>query len=319
MYIDTIECFARTRFSIELKNALRKATGRKVWDEPTRDGYGWILFINGPTIDAINVLEQHWIDRMWLTALHVALEFDAINGTTRDELIKLIDKHFHIKRRRSSDEMFTVGETRYSVDTALRRSRGQRKASKIGVAYHDRPGKLDGELDKPRYEVRLESSRAIKTMGFHTPVDLLAIKPREFAAKVLTIKQHKGILETIINRSIAIEAAKPDPLPHAERRIRSLIRRAGLDCVSGFARSFPKQFERLPHWDCIDIVEMMQWVPMKRVCEGVGYMSHVSQAVQTKTDDEVRELHCLLPPKLIRVRLDPMDSSPKRRIVRLRL
>ncbi len=133
-YVDTIEVFARTRFSIELKNALRKATGRKVWDEQTRDGYGWLLFINGPTIDAVNILEQHWTDRMSICALHIALEFDLCEGATRDQVIKLIDKHFHIKRRRKTDEMIMIGETRYSVDTVLRRARGQRKAAKIGVA-----------------------------------------------------------------------------------------------------------------------------------------------------------------------------------------
>jgi hypothetical protein len=269
-YIDTIELFARTRFSIELKNALRKATGRKVWDEPTRDGYGRILFINGPTIDAIQILEQHWTDRMSICALHVALEFDAMEGVTREQLIELIEKHFHIKRRRSSDQMITIGASQYSVDTAYRRARGQRKASKIGVAYHDRIGKLDGEIDKPRYEVRLETGRAIKTMGFYRPVDLLTLKPREFAAKVLTIKDHRGILETIINRSIDIEATKSNPMPNTEKRIRTLVKRAGSDTLSGFARSFPKQFERIKHWDCIDIDERLYWVPMKRVVHGEG-------------------------------------------------
>ena len=281
-YIDTIECFARTRFSIELKNALRKATGRKVWDEKTRDGYGWILFINGPTIDAIRILEQHWTDRMSICALHIALEFDAIEGVTREQLIELIDKHFHIKRSRSKDRGIMIGKTKYSVDTALRRSRGQRKASKIGVAYHDRPGKLDGELDKPRYEIRLETGRAIKTMGFHTPADLLTLSPREFAAQVLTIKQHKPTLETIINRSIDIVGRGSNRMPNAERRIRELVRRAGSDTLSGFARSFPKQFERLQHWDCIDIDERPHWVPMKRRVRGVGSNAHVSQGPQTK-------------------------------------
>lgn len=281
-YIDTIECFARTRFSIELKNALRAATGRKVWDEKTRDGYGWILFVNGPTPEAIHILEEHWTDRMSICALHVALEFDAINGVTRDELEELIDYHFHIKRSRATDRGIMIGKTRYSVDTVLRRSRGQRKASKIGVAYHDRIGKLDGEYDKCRYEVRLETGRAIKTMGFHTPADLFTLKPREFAAKVLTIKQHKPMLETIINRSIDIEAAKSHPMPNARMRVSALVRRAGSDTLSGFAHCFPKQFERLPHWDCIDIDETMHWVPMKRCVQGVGNNAHVSQGLQTK-------------------------------------
>lgn len=267
-YIDTIEVFARTRFSIELKNALREATGRKVWDEKTRDGYGWILFINGPTIDAIHVLEQHWTDRMSICALHIAIEFDAFEGVTREQLIELINDHFHIKRSRSKDRGIMIGKTRYSVDTVLRRSRGQRKASKIGVAYHDRPGKLDGEFEKPRYEIRLETGRAIKTMGFHTPADLLTLKPREFLAKVLTIKQHKLILEMIIQRSI--NAMTPHPLINAERRIRSWVRRFDVDTLSGFARSFPKHFERLPHWDCIDIDETLHYVPMKRRVRGVG-------------------------------------------------
>lgn len=285
VYIDTIEVFARTRFSIELKNALRKATGRRVWDEPTLDGYGWILFVNQPTPEAIQVLEEHWTDHpMWLSAVHVAIEFDALDGVSRDQLVQLIDYHFHIKRRRSSDRMFTPPEhpgTLYSVDTQLRRSRGQRKASKIGVAYHDKPGKLDGELDKPRYEIRIETSRAIGTMGFHTPIDLFTLKPRDFLAKVLVIKQHWPTLEMIIQRSVDIENAKPRPTPNAERRIWSVVRRAFAHTLSGFASAFPDHFKRIQHWDAIDIDERLHWVPRKG-CERVGdelsLMSHVSQA-----------------------------------------
>jgi hypothetical protein len=64
-------------------------------------------------------------------------------------------------------------------------------------------------------------------MGFHTPADLLTLKPREFAAKVLAIKQHLRILETIIQRSIDIVGRGSNRMPKAERRIRELVRRAG--------------------------------------------------------------------------------------------
>jgi hypothetical protein len=199
---------------------------------------------------------------------------------TRDDLVRLIDYHFHIKRRRASDRMFRHPEypgTQYSVDTTLRRSRGQRKAGKNAVAYHDRPGKLDGELDKPRYEIRLETSRAIKTMGFYTPADLLTLKPREFLAKVLMIKQHGPILETITRRSIRHENAKPSPMPYAERRVRELIRRGQGDTLSVFASSFPRQFERVKVWACIDIVDTLQFVARAGHERKLGVMSHVSQ------------------------------------------
>jgi hypothetical protein len=96
------------------------------------------------------------------------------------------------------------------------------------------------------------------------------------------IKQHKGILETIIQRSITIECAKPNPMPLAERRVRELIRRGQADTLSGFARAFPRQFERIKRWDCIDIDERLHWVPMKRCVHQVGEMSHVSQASNIK-------------------------------------
>src|SRR5258708_2997555 len=54
--------------------------------------------------------------------------------------------------------------------------------------------------------------------GFSIPADLLTLKPREFIARVLTIKQHRPMLEMIINRSIDFEAAKSNPMPSAERR-----------------------------------------------------------------------------------------------------
>lgn len=280
VYIDTLECFARTRFSIELKNALRAATGRKVWDERTRDGFGWKLFVNGPTVNAFRILEQHWRDRDSICALHIALEFDAIEGVTRKQVIELIDYHFHIKYSRASDRSIVIGETTYSVDTALRRQRGQRRASKIGVAYHDRPGKLDGELDKPRYEIRLEVGRAITAQGFHTPIDLARLRPREFLAKVLTIKNHRPMLETIIRRSI--KAFRPHPMMQTETRIRAKVRRDQTDTLTGFARVFPRQFERIKTWVCLDVVDDLQFTPMvrdgKHVVDEVGEMCNVSQA-----------------------------------------
>ena len=62
-----------------------------------------------------------------------------------------------------------------------------------------------------------------------------------------------------------------------DMRIRALVKRVGSDTLSGFAHSFPKQFERLQHWDCIYIRQILHWVPMKRRAQGVGSNAHVSQ------------------------------------------
>jgi hypothetical protein len=116
-------------------------------------------------------------------------------------------------------------------------------------------------------------------------IDLLTLKPRDFIAKVLTIKQQGPMLEMIVQRSIKIERAKPNPMPHAERRVRSLIRRGQADTLSGFVSAFPDHFKRIEHWDAIDIVERLHFVPRKgreRVGDELSLMSHVSQASNIK-------------------------------------
>ena len=64
-----------------------------------------------------------------------------------------------------------------------------------------------------------------------------------------------------------------------ELRIRAHCKRLGMQHASEFGRYFKKQFERLQHWDCIDIEDALNWAWPDVGCE-----------------DKVGELHCLLPP-----------------------
>jgi hypothetical protein len=86
------------------------------------------------------------------------------------------------------------------------------------------------------------------------------------------------MLEKIIQRSIKLH--RPHPLINAETRIRGCVRRLGLDHASGFARAFPRQFERVKPWDCIDVKHTLNW-------------AHVD----VRCDREVGELCSLLPPR----------------------
>jgi hypothetical protein len=93
---------------------------------------------------------------------------------------------------------------------------------------------------------------------------------KQFFAQIVAIKPIDEILETIIRRSIK---TRPDD----EWRIRAWIKRYRCDHASGFAFMFKKQFERIPHWDCVDVEEKLNWASVDVTCE-----------------EQVGELHCLL-------------------------
>ena len=187
-YIDTIQLFARTRFSIDLKNALRAATGRKVWDEPMRnkrkDIIGWILFVNQPTILAIRIIDANFTKGMSLYRVHVAYDFDPSEGVTQDQIVILIETALHLPYRRDSDEQYPYDGSIYAIEEQGRKSKPYRQTA----SYKDRPGKLDGECDKPHFEIRLERKCAVLNANIHRPIDLLDIKPREFFARHVTIR-----------------------------------------------------------------------------------------------------------------------------------
>jgi hypothetical protein len=261
-YVDTIQLFARTRFSIELKNGLRAATGRKVWDEPMRnkrkDIIGWILFVNQPTILAIHILDAHFTKGMSIYRVHVAYDFDPCEGITQDQTVELIETALHLRYRRDSDEQYPYEGTIYAIEEQGRKSKPYRQT----VSYNDRPGKLDGECDKPHFEIRLERKRAVLKAKIDRPLDLLDIKPREFFARHVTIRDHKTILATITQRLIE-NTVRDMPNPHVdiEMRVRAILRRMGTGALTGFKKYFKRQFERLSDWDCISINEALHWVP----------------------------------------------------------
>jgi hypothetical protein len=304
-YIDTIELFCRTRFPIELKNALRATTGRKVWEVPMRnnrgDMLGWTLFVNQPTIDAIRILDANFTKNMSLYRVHVAYDFDPSEGVTQDQVVKLIETAFHLRYRRDSDEQHQYEDTIYAVRVAGRKSRPYRQTA----FYRDRPGKLDGECDKPHFEIRLERKRPVLTAGITRPIDLLDIKPVEFFARHVTIRDHKTFLvrktQDLIKNTI-----KDTPRPHVdiEKRVRALLRQMGVGTLTGFKKQFKRQFERLDEWACIDINDKLNWV---RALGRGGEIAHiVTSDMQTSPIRPARRRERLR----IRERLDASEITP---------
>jgi hypothetical protein len=108
--------------------------------------------------------------------------------------------------------------------------------------------------------------RIIRSSGYHRPLDLVDIKPKAFAAKHLTIRDHRGILETIIQRSI-----QAPRVIDIEKRIRAIVHRTGVGNITSFKKHYDKQFERLQdRLSLIDVNDRLYWVPSVRSVKGVG-------------------------------------------------
>jgi hypothetical protein len=185
----------------------------------------------------------------------------------------MFKKLAHLRYRRSADDMHDENGTVYSIKTAGRKSRPYRNTT----LYTTLPSKITGEQNAIHFEIRLERKRAVENAGIFTPADIMFIDPPSFVMKHLTAKDHREILEKIVQRSI--RAIRPHPLIDTETRIRAIVRRHGLDHVAAFARAFPKQFERVKHRDYIGVENRLNWASVDVTCE-----------------QEVGELHCLLPP-----------------------
>jgi hypothetical protein len=299
-YVDTIEVSSRRPFLSPLLKLIAKNSGsmipKQVHDkkDPKVIWY-YLLAINQPSRYLIKML-QWYSERRKLSVyrFHLALDvIDIAEGYSRDDVIEVISKLLHLKHRRGSDDMHDENGTVYSIRVVNRKSRPQKNTAFYIAPY----SKITGECDAIHFEIRLERKRAVQAADIDTPDDIFEIDPVSFVSKHLTAKDIRTILETIIQRSI--DAMTPHPLMNAERRVRGWVRRFGLDHASTFAGAFPRQFERVKHWDCLDVEKTLNWATRDQEC-----------------GREVGELCCLLPPKVKRERLDP---NPRPRIVRLRL
>ena len=303
-YVDTIELSSRRPYPSPLLKAIVRNSGSMIPDE-VRDRidykviWHYLLAINQPSKYLIDLLQYYHERHATLSIFRFHLAFDVIDiapGWTRDQVIEVFRKLIHMRYRRGSDEMHDEEGTLYSIKTAGRKSRPYRNTT----LYTSRDSKLTGECEAIHFEMKMERKRSVLRV-IDEPADLLKIKPAEFFAKEIAIKDHREILATIIQRSID-KPQGPHPMIQTETRVRDWVRRYGLDHASNFAYFFKKQFERIRHWDCIGVEPVLNWAHADVGC-----------------DDEVGELHCLLPPMIIRERLDPIERSPKRRIVRERL
>ena len=156
--------------------------------------------------------------------------------------------------------VFRFKGTLYSIDTEIRKLNGMRRSSKIIVYYHDRPSKLDGELEKPRIEIRLETPASVKAAGIKRPIDLLDIKPDEIFAKSIMIRDHAERAIRATRR-----ATTPTPFIDIERRVRALMRKTGSGSLSQYRRRYPRRFRKLrDRYELIELDKALHYVK-KRV------------------------------------------------------
>jgi hypothetical protein len=242
-YIDTIEFFSKMRPPASLKNALRAAGVMKTWDERVfvdEAFMGWRLIVNGPSADAIRRLDDSFAKGVSISAVHIAYEFDASEGVERDALVELLNNYTAQRWQRSIDESFRYEGTQYSVDTAIRLQNGMRRPSKIVVKYHDRVGKLDGELEKPRIEIRLETPQGVRAAGIHRPSDLFDIRPNEIFAKSIMIRDHAERLIKETRRTTT-----PTPYIDIDKRVRTVLRKTDRGSLSQYRKRHPRRFKKL--------------------------------------------------------------------------
>jgi hypothetical protein len=236
----------------------------------------YLLAINQPSRYCIELLQQYSQHaRLSIYRLHLAIDvIDISPDWDRDLVIEVFSKLLHLRNRRGSDDMHDEEGTVYSIKVAGRKARPQKNTA-FYIAEHS---KVTGECDALHFEIRLERKRAVEGADIITPDDVIDIDPVAFVSKHLTAKEIGPMLEKIIQRSI--KAIRPHPLIRIETRVRECVRRAGFDHASRFASAFPKHFERVEHWDCIDVEETLNWASSDVQC-----------------DEKVGELCCLLPPR----------------------
>lgn len=280
-YIDTIEAASRRPFPSALLKTIKANCGsmllKEVRDKSDRETiWFYLLAINQPSRYCIEILQWYSQHRK-LSIYRVHLAIDVIGiapDWSRDAVIEVFSKLLHLRHRRGTDHMRDEAGTVYSIEITARKSRPQKNTA-FYIASHS---KITGECDAIHFEIRLERKRAVEAAEIITPADVIDIDPVAFVRKHLTAKDIGPVLWTIIRRSIA--AHRPHPMMQTEKRVRAMVRRTGLDHASTFARAFPKQFERVENWECLDVEETLNWASADVPC-----------------DREVGELCSLLPPR----------------------
>jgi hypothetical protein len=279
-YVDTFEISSRRPFPSALLKIVKANSGSMIPDV-ARDRndpqviWHYLLAINQPSRYLPSLLQWYHdnIAELSIYRLHLALDvIEIAPGYSRQDVIEMFEKLQHLRHRRSADEMHDEAGTLYSIKTAGRKARPYKNTG----LYTSKPSKLTGEANAIHFEIRLERKRAVEAAGIITPGDVIFIDPPQFVMKHLTTKDHRPILEKIIQRSI--RAVRSHPMLDTEARIRAQVRRYGLDHTSVFARAFPKQFERVKHRDSIGVENRLNWASPYVQC-----------------DEEVGKLHCLLP------------------------
>lgn len=280
-YIDTFEISSRRPYPAPLLQAIKANCGSMLL-KPVRDAndpktvWFYLLAINQPSRYCIELLQLYSQRRkLSIYRLHLAIDvIDIAEGWSRDVVIEVFAKLLHLRHRRGSDHMHDEEGTVYSIQVKGRKSRTQKNTA-FYIADHS---KVTGECDALHFEIRLERKRAVEAAEIITPSDVTDIDPVAFVAKHLTAKDIGPMLEKIVRRSMKEHG--PHPMMPIESRIRGHIRRYRLDHASGFAGAFKKQFERIPHWDCIDVEDTLNWA-----------------SVDVRCDKKVGELFSLLPPR----------------------
>ncbi|QHO73982.1 hypothetical protein ACH79_16435 [Bradyrhizobium sp. CCBAU 051011] len=280
-YVDTIEVSSRRPFPAPLLRAIVKNSGSIIPNEvhdknDPETVWFYLLAINQPSRRCIELLQWYsQYRRLSIYRLHLAIDvIDIAPDWARDEVIEVFRKLLHLRHRRGADDMHNEKGTIYSIGVAGRKSRPQKNTA-FYIADHS---KVTGECDAIHFEIRLERKRAVQAAEIDAPSDVMDIDPVAFVAKHLTAKDIGLMLEKIIQRSI--KSHRPHSMIPIERRIRAHVRRYRLDHASGFAGAFKKQFERIAHWDCIDVEPVINWASADVAC-----------------DQEVGELCSLLPPR----------------------
>ncbi|MCA1457749.1 hypothetical protein I6F35_31970 [Bradyrhizobium sp. BRP22] len=284
-YIDSIEVSTPHWLRPELMSCVRANCGSMKPDEvydrldPKRVRRH-LLKINQPSRLCIELLQRYKLHDPKLSVYRVHPAFDVItiyDALAREDVAEVLTKLVHLRYRRGKDELHYEEGSLYSIRTRGRKSRPYRNT----IFYDGKHSKITGELDAIHLEIRLERKRSVQAAGIEEPADLLKIKPIEIVAKQIVVKDIRNMLKKITLRGIKLTCADyPDvDRKHIERRIRAIYGRIGLDHASIFARRYPKQFERLKHWDCMDVEEGWNWASPDLQC-----------------DDKVGELRCLLPP-----------------------
>ena len=287
--VNSIEASARRPLQSALLKAVKKNSGSMI-PRDVRDRHDpkaiwhYLLAINQPSrycMDILQLYKRH-DPSLSLYRCHIALDVTQIyEGVTREQVIDVFARKFHLRYRRTTDELLDWDGSIYSIAVNERKSRPYRNSA----FYTRRHSKLTGECDAIHFEIRLEKKRSVLRAGIEEPQDLFTLLPVKFVAQHLVTKDHDVVLETDIQRILKASPEFYGDTAHVdlETRIRGNCRRIGLWHVSVFARYYKKQFERLQHQDPIDYEDRLEWASKDVVCE-----------------DEVGKLMCLLPPPKFR-------------------